>query len=263
MLKSLSILFYVLIALSRPVFLEAAETIKVAAIFAKTGKVATENQNPLNGVRFAIDEVNRQGGVLGQQLELLEFDNKSTAIGSKIAAKHAVDAGVLAVFGASWSSHSLAMAPVLQAAKIPMLSPYSTNPQVTLVGDYIFRICYTDLFQGKILANFSFKDLGAQTAAVLINADSQYSEGLANYFIKIFQELGGTIVLTHNYLEKTADFTNFLESIQTLQPDVVFHPGHTQVSAFVLKQAHSAGITPPFSVEMAGTTPCTILQEMH
>ena len=89
------------------------------------------------------------------------------------------------MIGASWSSHSLAMAPVLQAARIPMISPFSTNPQVTLVGNYIFRICYTDPFQGRILANFAFQDLKAKTDGVLVNADSQYSEGLADYLLHI------------------------------------------------------------------------------
>lgn len=138
------------------------------------------------------------------------------------------------------------MAQVLQPAKIILLSPFSTNPQVTLVGDYIFRICYTDLFQGKILANFAFKDLGARRAAVLVNADSKYSEGLASYFTENFQNLGGTVALVDNYLEKSTDFNNFLKSIQLIQPDIIFHPGHTQVSAFVMKQAHLNGITAPF-----------------
>ena len=130
----------------------AEDTVKVAAIFSKTGKAALENAPALNGIRFAVKELNQQGGVLGKQLELLEFDNKSTAIGSKIAAKRAINANVLTVFVALWSSHSLAVAPVCQAAKISMIAPASTNPKITLVGDYIFCACFIDSFQGKILA---------------------------------------------------------------------------------------------------------------
>ncbi len=236
--------FLLLVFSSIPV--EAAGTVKVAAIFSKTGKAALSNAMALNGVRFAIEELNEQGGVLGHQIELIEFDNKSTALGSKLAAKKAVKAGVVTVFGASWSSHSLAMAPVFQAAQIPMISPVSTNPQVTLVGNYIFRICYTDPFQGKLMAGFAIKDLKAMTAGVLINASSKYSEGLADFFIQSYRSQGGKILFVDNYLDKTADFTPILEKIKSLQPEVLFHPGHTKVSAFVLKQARGIGIKTTF-----------------
>lgn len=226
--------------------LEASEPIKVASVFAKTGKVASQDGPPRNGIRFAIEEVNKNGGVLGRYLELLEFDNHSTAIGAKGAAQKAINAGATVVFGASWSSHSLAMAPVLQKAGILMITPYSTNPQVTLVGNYIFRICYTDQFQGRLLANFAYNDVEAKTAGVLINADSQYSQGLAEYFISNFNKLGGDVVFVEHYLEETANFRKFIEKAQTLKPDVVFHPGHYQVSAYVFKQTHLSGVETTF-----------------
>jgi len=223
-------------------FAESGETIKVAAIFAKTGNAVLGNSTALNGVRFAVEELNQQGGVLGKQLELLEFDNKSTSLGSKLAAKMAVKAKVITVFGANWSSHSLAMAPVFQAAGIPMISPFSTNPRVTLVGDYIFRICYTDLFQGKIVARFAIQDLNAGTAGVLINANSAFSEGLANLFIQSYRQQGGKILFVKHYLEKTADFTPFLDEIRTFRPEVIFLPGHIKDSSFIIKQARIGGI---------------------
>ncbi len=122
-MKSLSSLIPIVILFLNASFTEAVETVKVAAIFAKTGKAALGNVQTLNGIRFAVKELNQQGGVLGKQVELLEFDNKSTAIGSKIAAQKAVKANVVTVIGANWSSNSLAMAPVFQAVKIPMISP--------------------------------------------------------------------------------------------------------------------------------------------
>ena len=224
----------------------AAETIKVAAIFSKTGKAALDNAMALNGVRFAVEELNQQGGILGKKLTIFEFDNKSTALGSRIAAKKAVKAGVITVFGASWSSHSMAMAPIFQAAGIPMISPVSTHPNLTLIGNYIFRICYTDPFQGRIMANFAIKELEARTAGVLINANSKYSEGLADSFIRKYRKLGGVTLFTENYLENTADFTSILNKIKKLKPDVIFHPGHTKESAFVIKQARNIGIMTPF-----------------
>ena len=224
----------------------AADSIRVGAVFAKTSKVAMGAELQLNGIRYAIEEINQAGGLLGKKLELLEFDNQGTAIGSMMAAQKAVEAGVVTVFGANWSSHSLSMAPILQKAKIPMITNISTNPKVTLVGDYIFRVCYTDPFQGKVLANFAIKDLKAMTAGVLVNVDDQYSEGLADFFIKNYQNQGGKILFIESYLEKSSDFTFFFEKVKKHRPEVLFHPGHTKVSAFVLKQARASGIKTTF-----------------
>lgn len=221
---------------------KSSEPIKVGAIFAKTSKAALGTELQLNGIRYAIADVNQNGGVLGKKIELLEFDNKGTAIGSLVAAQEAVKAGVVTVFGANYSSHSLAMAPVLQSAGIPMISNISTNPKVTLVGDYIFRVCYIDPFQGKVLATFAVQDLKAMTAAVLVNVDDQYSEGLAEIFIDNYRQQGGEVLFVEEYLEKNSDFKSFFEKIKKHQPDVVFHPGHTKMSAFVLKQARENGV---------------------
>jgi branched-chain amino acid transport system substrate-binding protein len=224
----------------------ASESIKVAAIFAKTSKAALGTELQLNGIRYAIEDVNQKGGLLGKRIELLEFDNKGSAIGSLVAAQEAVKAGVVTVFGANYSSHSLAMAPVLQSAGIPMISNISTNPKVTLVGDYIFRVCYIDPFQGKVLANFAIHDLKAMTAAVLVNVDDQYSEGLAEFFIDNYRQQGGEVLFVQEYLEKSSDFTVFFEKVKEFQPDVVFHPGHTKMSAFVLKQVRENGVNTTF-----------------
>ena len=222
------------------------EPIKLGAIFAKSSKMAYGNVEALNAVRFAVKLLNQQGGLLGKQLELIEFDNLGTAIGSKVAAEKAVARGVVVVFGANWSSHSIAMAPVLQRAKIPMISPISTNPDVTQIGDYIFRICYTDPFQGVVLAKFAFNDLKARSAALLVNVDDAYSEGLARFFTQSFTKAGGRIRFVENYLENTADFSAFFEKVKAQKPDVVFHPGHTKMSAFVLKQARKNGVKTVF-----------------
>lgn len=225
---------------------DASETIKVAAIFAKSSKMAFGNIEALNGVRFAVEELNSHGGLLGKQLELLEFDNRGSALGSKIAAQKAVEAGVVTVFGANWSSHSIAMAPVLQQARIPMITPISTNPDVTRVGNYIFRVCYIDPFQGEVLSRFALNSLHARTAVLLVNADDRYSEGLAEYFIADFEKNGGKILFVEKYLENTADFSTFFNSVQMQHPDVVFLPGHTKMSAFILRQAHHSGIRAVF-----------------
>jgi branched-chain amino acid transport system substrate-binding protein len=224
---------------------QAAEKVKVASIFAMTGTAAADHKVTIDGIRFAIRELNQQGGVLGKQIQLIEFDNRGTALHSKRAAENAVKAGVMAVFGASWSSHSLAMAPVLQAAQIPMISPLSTSPEVTRVGDYIFRVCFIDPFQGRIMAGFAVKDLHAKTAAILINANERYSEGLAAFFHKSFVRQGGRVVFETHYLSNTEDFSSDLKEITSLQPDVIFVPGNGLDSGRIIKQARDLGYAAP------------------
>lgn len=245
-MRHLAILVLLGVLLLPTAWAGTADRVKVAAIFAKSSKMAYGNFEALNAVRFAVETLNRQGGLLGRPLELLEIDNRGTAIGSKIAAEKAVAANVVTVFGANWSSHSLAMAPVLQAAKIPMITPISTNPAVTRVGDYIFRVCYTDPFQGVVLARFAFDDLKARSAGLLVNVDDKYSEDLAEFFMEDFKAAGGRISFVENYLENASDFSALFEKIEAHQPDVVFHPGHTKMSAYVLKQARKNGIKTVF-----------------
>ena len=141
----------------------------------------------------------------------------STAIGSKRAAQQAVEEQVVAVIGASWSSHSLAMAPVLQEAKIPMISPVSTNPRLTHIDDYIFRVCFTDAFQGKVMAQFAIDDLQAERAAVLTNGGNQDSIQLSEVFIKEFETQGGEIALEADYLQEATDSRSQLENIVSLK----------------------------------------------
>ena len=126
----LSLLLFCL-ALSVPCV--AFEPVKVAAIFAKTGLASHTNAFAFRGTALAMEEINESGGLLGHPVQLIEIDNQSTPLGSKQAAKNALDLGVTAVIGCSWSSHSLAMAPLLQEASVPMISPLSTNPEVTRI----------------------------------------------------------------------------------------------------------------------------------
>ena len=223
----------------------AADKVRIASIFAMTGVAAADHKVTVEGIRFAVQELNQRGGLLGKQVQLVEFDNHGTALHSKRAAEKAVKANVLAVFGASWSSHSLAMAPVLQAAHIPMISPLSTHPDVTRVGDYIFRVCFIDPFQGKIMAGFAVQDLRAKTAAILINVNERYSEGLAAFFRRNFVKQGGVIVGETDYLSDTEDFSPHLKQILALQPDVLFVPGNGTDSGRIIRQAREMGFSAP------------------
>jgi len=224
----------------------AEDTIKVAAIYAKTGEAAADNTLHYMGARYAVDELNQHGGVLGKKIELIEIDNQSTALGSRAAAQKAIDAGVVAVIGASYSSHSLAMAPLLQQAKIVMITPIATNPDVTLVGNYIFRACFIDSVLGEIDAEFALDDLKAKTAVVITNVSDKYSLGLSDFFAKKFTLLGGKIIGNAEYLDTTTDFSDILTKVKALQPDVVFLPGFYKDSGLLIKQARNMHLTTRF-----------------
>jgi branched-chain amino acid transport system substrate-binding protein len=226
-----------------------ADAMKIAAIFPMTGEAVQSSsgvQSELLGTRQAVDELNRKGGLLGRKVLLMEYDNKSTALGSKTAAQEAVKDRVIAVVGSSWSSLSLAMTPVLQAARIPMITPISTSPELTLAGDYIFRACFTDPFQGSVMADFARTDLRARTAVVLTNTGETYCMGLAKFFISQFTHGGGEVLWEGDYLATAADFTPLLKKVQMLNPNVVFVPGMTRDSSYIIRQARKMGIKTVF-----------------
>lgn len=222
------------------------EQIKIAVIFARTGEAALEGLDYYLATYLAVEEINISGGILGKPLEIIEFDNKSTPLGSRQAALKAVESKVTAVIGAGWSSHSLAMAPVLQKAGIPMITPVSTNPKITKIGDYIFRVCFTDQLQGKAMAKFARQDLKAQTAVVLKNVNSDYSIGLAESFKDASLKRGIKILWEGRYEEEDTDFTEVINKTRSLKPDVVFVPGHDKDAGLLIKQAREIGITATF-----------------
>jgi branched-chain amino acid transport system substrate-binding protein len=163
-----------------------------------------------------------------------------------MAAKKAVQLQVSAVIGAAWSSHSLQVAPILQQAEIPMISPSSTNPKVTRIGDCIFRVCFIDSSQGKAMARFAYNELGARTAIALKMINEEYSLTLAEFFVNSFQRYGGKVLFEGNYKSKAVDFKDILKEVKRLQPDVVFVPGYPTNSGFLIKQAVSMGIQTVF-----------------
>lgn len=213
-----------------------------------TGAIATFGQSSYEGIQLAFQEINAAGGVLGRQLELFNEDNQSKAEETPTAVTKLINqVGVVAVIGSVASSHSLAGAPTIaQAASIPMISPTSTNPRVTEVGDFIFRACFIDPFQGQVMAKFATEDLGAKTAALMVDAGSDYSKGLAEFFEKSFTAAGGKIVATENFTAEDRDFSAILTRIKAANPDVVFVPAYYDTVGPILKQAQAVGITATF-----------------
>ena len=234
-------IWVVLLTLGCGNFAFAADTVKIGSVFAKSGPTGTTNLNHVQAVRFAVDEINRNGGLIGKKVELIEFDNHGTPIQSKIAAKKAVKARVCGVIGASWSDHSLYMAPVLQKAKIPMITPDSTHPKVTRVGDYIFRGSFTNSFQSQALARFAVDELGLKKAVTIVDVTSAFSLDLGDYFKKRFTSLGGKILAEFEYKYGDTDFMPFLEKVKALNPEILFIPGHEE-SGSIIKQAQDIGI---------------------
>ncbi len=220
--------------------------IKIAAIFPQIGKAKAYGLDSIKGARLAIKEINQDGGLMGAPLELIILDNKSSPFYAKQAARQAIALKVSAVVGCSWSTQSLAMAPVLQEAGIPMISPSATAPKVTHVGSYIFRACYTDTFQGRLMAGFAHKELNARTAAVMINLNETYSQALAQTFIAFFEKNGGKILFSNGYKGSAIDFKKNLKVVKSKSPDVVFIPGYSRDSGLIIRQARAMGISAIF-----------------
>jgi branched-chain amino acid transport system substrate-binding protein len=218
------------------------EVIKVASIYAFSGHAALSHESSIKGVRSGVSEVNSRGGVLGKKLMLIELDNKSSPIGSKMAADQAVKDNVIAIIGSAWSSHTLPAAKVAQAAGIPLITNTSTLPGITDIGDCIFRVCFTDLFQGWVMAQFARLDLKAATAVVFENLNSDYSMSLSSEFCGNFEKLGGKVLLRSTYKDRHEDFSQIIEQAAQLHPDVLFIPGYDE-SVTIINKAHAAGLT--------------------
>ncbi len=223
-----------------------ADEIKLAVIGAKTGSASVINLNMFKMARILVTDLNQHGGIIGKKIDLIEIDNKSTSLGSKQAAKKAVKYGVTAVIGAMYSSHSLAMGPILQQAGIPMLSPASTTSQLTRIGDYIFRVCYTDSFQGRVMAEFARKQFDAKNVLVITNIESQYSIGLAKVFIKSFTKFGGENIWEEDYMDKITDLNEITKKIEEKNPDLIFLPNHSIESSKIITHIRHSGINTIF-----------------
>ena len=221
----------------------AAEPVKIGFFMSITGRDASFGEASLRGARLAIDEVNAAGGVLKRPVELLIEDNRSQPSESATAAKKLISRDhVVALIGECSSGRTLEAAPVAQAAGIPLITPASTSPKVTQVGDAIFRVCFIDPFQGDVIAAFARNRLGLKRAALLIDASSPYSVGLAEYFTKTFTALGGEIVASQKYSGADTDFRAQLTAIRGAAPDAIFLPGYYVAAGLVAKQARQLGI---------------------
>lgn len=213
-----------------------------------TGSEATFGQSTDNGIKLAVDEINEAGGIRGRKIRLITYDDKGDAreAGTAVTRLTTKDE-VVAVLGEVASGLSLAGAPVCQEAGVPMVSPSSTNPKVTKIGDMIFRVCFIDPFQGAVCAKFAreHEGLTASKAAILTDQGSPYSVGLQEEFEKAFVASGGTVVSKQTYQGGDQDFSAQLTAIRSSEPDVVFVPGYYTDVGNVALQARKLGLTMP------------------
>ena len=220
--------------------------VKVGVYMDLSGQTSSFGQSSVNGMRMAADEINKAGGVAGRQIELIvEDDQGRPEQAATVVTKLINQDRVHAVLGEVASSNSLAAAPIAQGAKIPMITPSSTNPKVTAVGDYIFRVCFIDPFQGDVMAKFAANTLKAKTAAIMLDVNSDYSRGLTQFFESSFTGLGGQIIQKQSYTQTDRDFSGQLTSIRSAKPDVIFIPGYYGQVGVIAKQAKQLGITAP------------------
>jgi branched-chain amino acid transport system substrate-binding protein len=239
----LSIVWLAWIAAGSAIF--AQDEIVIGEYASLTGGSASFGQSSHKGTALAIDEINAAGGVLGKKLKLVTEDDQSQAgQPATIVRKLIAQDKAVAVLGEVASSKSLEAAPICQQNKIPMISPASTNPKVTEVGDYIFRVCFIDPFQGTVMSKFA-QSKGWKNIAVLTDVKQDYSVGLAEFFIKDFKASGGQIVKEQKYSTGDKDFKPQLTSIKAANPDAIFVPGYYAEVSLIAKQARLLGIKAP------------------
>lgn len=222
------------------------DTIKVGEFASLTGSEANFGQSSHKGTALAVDEINSKGGVLGKKIDLITEDDLSKQGESATIVKKLISRDdVVAILGEVASGRSLEAARICQENKIPQISPSSTNPKVTETGDYIFRVCFTDPFQGKLLADFGLNTLKARRVAMLTDLASAYSVGLAQYFKEPFVAGGGTIVADQKYASHDKDFKAQLTAIKAANPDAIFVPGYYTEVGLIVLQARQLGIPLP------------------
>lgn len=222
------------------------DTIRIGVFMSLTGSTANFGISSVNGIKMAADEINAAGGINGKKIELNVQDDRSDAQeAATIVTKFVTQDQVHAILGEVASSRSIAAAPIAQNAKIPMLTPSSTNPEVTKKGDFIFRSCFIDPVQGAAIAQFAARTLNAKTAAIMVDRKNDYSTGLDKVINETFTRMGGKIVATQSYQEGDQDFNAQLTSLKGANPEVIFVPGYYNDVGLIAKQARDKGITVP------------------
>lgn len=247
------LVFLILVIFMFSLSVASAKMINIGGVACLTGAAATYGASTRNGTRLAFDDVNDLGGVdIGGEKYLIRYifedDQGSPEVAANAFRKLIDQDEVYAILGSVMSSCTLAGAPIAQDSGVPVISPTSTAVQVTRTGDYIFRSCFLDPFQGAVVASFSYNDLKAKTAAVIFDSANDYTKGLAEAFRESFEKLGGKVVAYESFVDesKTFDFSAQLTNIKSANPDVIFLDAYYSAASLMAKQARGLGITVPF-----------------
>jgi len=231
-------------AKSRPNTL--SDSIEVGEVQTLTGSEAAFGTAIHRGIELAVKQINEAGGIQGRTIRLITLDDQgksdeaATAV-TKLISQHKVTA----ILGALASSRSLAMAPIAQKNKIPMITPTATHPQVTRTGDYIFRVCFADAFQGQVMAKFALRNLKVKKIAILQDIKSDYSLGLSHVFSKTIKEGGGKVLPIQSYSAGDIDFKAQLTVLRGQNPEAIYIPGYYTEVGLIARQARELGIKTP------------------
>jgi branched-chain amino acid transport system substrate-binding protein len=222
------------------------DSIKIGFIGPLSGDVAVYGVDCLNGTKLAVDEINAAGGVLGKQITLIAEDDegnpeKTVNVYTLLTARDKVRL----VIGSLTSGCTIAITSKAQEQQVLMIAPAATNPSVTDAGDYIFRACFIDPFQGTVGGLFAVRDLGAKRAAVLFDNGNDYSVGLKDNFVKSFAENGGEPAIEEAYITGDKDFNAQITKIKGANPDVVYIPDYYSTVALIAKQLRAQGVNTP------------------
>ena len=246
--KALVVLFVVMIAgmMFTGCSKKTSDTIKIGGIFPLSGSVAVYGTECRNGVEMAINEINAAGGVNGKMLELIAEDDEGSPEKSVNAYKKLVTKDNCSIIiGSLTSGCTAAISSLAQAQKVLLIAPAATQTDITEAGDYVFRACFIDPFQGTVGGKFALEDLGAKNAAVLYDVQNDYSIGLYENFKIAFEQGGGKVVAAESYSTGDKDFNAQLTKIKTTNPDVVYLPDYYGTVALIAKQLRAQGINAP------------------
>jgi len=225
---------------------KSSSEIKIGGVAPLTGEAATFGASSKQGMDLAIEEWNAKGGIDGKKITLAFADDKGDpAEGATVFTKLIQQDKVVAIVGPVMSKVALAGAPICQAAQIPQISSTATNPKVTEVGDYIFRACFIDPFQGTVGAKFAYETLNAKKAACLFDVGNDYTKGLSEFFKDTFTKLGGEIVAFEGHATGTTDFKAQLTKIIAAKPDIIYVSDYYNDAALIAKQARELGYKGP------------------
>jgi branched-chain amino acid transport system substrate-binding protein len=220
--------------------------IVIGGYLSMTGSMATFGESSKRGAVIAVEEANQRGGVLGRKVELVVLDDQGRAEEVGNAVLRLIDVnGAVAIMGEVASTLSLVAGRIAQRRKIPMVSPSSTNTQVTQIGDYVFRVCFLDPFQGYAMARFARDKLKISKVAILKDVRNDYSLGLADAFEKAFTRLGGSIVGVESYSAGDTEFSAQLTKLKPSAPEGLYVPGYYTEVGGIARQARRLGIKAP------------------